>query len=152
MVALQNEKLEADIAFKNAELASSAMHLAKKGELLSKIKNDLTHVTKELQNPQAITVLKQMIKNVGEDDQLEEEWQQFAKHFDNVHRDFLVNLNERHPNLSSNEMKLYANLRKNLTFKEIAQLMNISLRSVEVSRYRLRKSFKYPLPIICLIT
>ncbi len=142
LVTLRNEKLESDIAFKNAELASSAMHLVKKGELLTKIKADLTHVTKELQNPQATTVLKKMIKNVGEDDNMDKEWENFAKHFDTVHSDFLVTLKEKHPDLSGNELKLCANLRMNLSTKEIAQLMNISVRGVEISRYRLRKKLK----------
>jgi DNA-binding CsgD family transcriptional regulator len=142
LVTLRNEKLESDIAFKNAELASSAMHLVKKGELLTKIKADLTHVTKELQNPQATSVLKKMIKNVGEDDNMDKEWENFAKHFDTVHSDFLVTLKEKHANLSGNELKLCANLRMNLSTKEIAQLMNISVRGVEISRYRLRKKLK----------
>jgi DNA-binding CsgD family transcriptional regulator len=100
---LRNEKLEADLNFKNTELASSAMHLVKKGELL------------------------------------DEEWEYFTKHFDKVHSNFIVSLKAIHPNISNNEIKLCAYLRMNLTTKEIAQLMNISVRGVEISRYRLRK-------------
>jgi DNA-binding CsgD family transcriptional regulator len=56
-----------------------------------------------------------------------------------VHSDFVIKLKEKHPNISNNEMKLCAYLRMNLSSKEIAQLMNISVRGVEISRYRLRK-------------
>ncbi len=136
---LQNEKLEADLSFKNAELAAAAMHLVKKGELLTKIKKDLSQVTKDMRNPETIAAIKQVVKKVGDDDKLDEEWETFARHFDAVHSDYLTNLKNKHGNLTSNELKLCANLRMNLSTKEIAQLMNISVRGVEISRYRLRK-------------
>jgi hypothetical protein len=60
------------------------------------------------------------------------------KHFDKVHSDSIEGLKEKHPAISGNELKLCAYLRMNLSTKEIAQLMNISVRG-EISRYRLRK-------------
>lgn len=144
LVALRNEKLEAEINFKNSELASSAMHLVKKGELLAKSKNELTQVMKGLDNAQAISELKKMIKALSEDDNIGKEWESFAKHFNKVHSDFLIAVKEKHPAISSNELKLCAYLRMNLSTKEIAQLMNISVRGVEISRYRLRKKLQIP--------
>ena len=139
LIILKNEKLEAEINYKNAELASSAMHLVKKGELLSKSKTELAHVMKGMDNPQAITEVKKMIKNLSEDDKMDKEWESFSKHFDTVHGDFLTALKNTHNNITGNEMKLCAYLRMNLSTKEIAQLMNISVRGVEIGRYRLRK-------------
>ena len=144
LVALRNQKLESDINFKNSELASSAMHLVKKGELLTKVKGELTQVMKRLDNEQAISELKKMIKTLSDDDQVDKEWENFAKHFDTVHSDFVVKLKEKHPAVTGNEMKLSAYLRMNLSTKEIAQLMNISVRGVEISRYRLRKKLGIP--------
>lgn len=142
LISLRNEKLEADINFKNSELASSAMHLVKKGELLLKIKTELSKVIKNLENPQAIAELKKVIKSMSEDDNMDKEWENFSKHFDKVQSDFLVELKEKHPNITSNELKLCAYLRMNLSSKEIAQLMNISVRGVEIGRYRLRKKLQ----------
>ena len=144
LVALRNEKLEDDINFKNSELASSAMHLVKKGELLSKIKAELTHMMKGIDNPQAAAELKKLIKSLSEDDNMDKEWEHFSKHFDKVHSDFLLALKEKHPTITPNELKLSAYLRMNLSTKEIAQLMNISVRGVEISRYRLRKKLELP--------
>jgi len=56
-----------------------------------------------------------------------------------VHNNFLTTLKIRFPDLSSTDLKLCAYLRLNLSSKEIAQLMNISLKGVEISRYRIRK-------------
>lgn len=139
LVALRNEKLEAEINYKNSELASSAMHLVKKGELLTNIKTELTQMMKRLNNEQAISELKKMIKSLSEDDNIDKEWENFTKHFDKVHSDFVVRLKEKHPAITGNELKLCAYLRMNLSTKEIAQLMNISVRGVEIGRYRLRK-------------
>jgi DNA-binding CsgD family transcriptional regulator len=139
VVALQNEKLASEINFKNAELASSTMHLVKKGELLSKIKEELAHVLKHIQDKTAIQEIKKVIKSVSDDDKIDQEWETFAKHFDTVHSDFVVTLKKTYPSLTANEVKLCIYLRMNLSSKEIAQLINISVRGVEISRYRLRK-------------
>ena len=139
LVALQNEKLEVEIEYKNSELASSAMHIVKKGELLTKVKSELASIIKKIDNEYAITELKKMVKALNEDENLDQEWEYFTKHFDKVHSDFIVKLKEKHSNISNNELKLCAYLRMNLSTKEIAQLMNISVRGVEISRYRLRK-------------
>jgi len=142
LVNLRNKNLEADINFKNSELASSAMHLVKKGELIAKIKAELTHLMKGLDNMQATAEIKKMLKTLSEDDNMDKEWENFSNHFDKVHSDYLVELKERHPTITPNELKLSAYLRMNLSTKEIAQLMNISGRGVEISRYRLRKKLQ----------
>lgn len=139
LVRLRNEKLQAEIDFKNAELATSAMHLVQKGELLTKVKSELNRLMKILDNDKAINELKKMIKVLSEDDKMDKDWEHFAQHFDKVHRDFVVVLKEKHSTVTGNELKLSAYLRMNLSTKEIAQLMNISVRGIEISRYRLRK-------------
>lgn len=144
IVALQNEKLESEINFKNSELASSTMHLVKKGELLAKIKEELAQVLKHVQDKTAVQEIKKVIKSVSDDDKIDQEWETFAKHFDKVHSDFVVTLKKTYPTLTANEVKLCIYLRMNLSSKEIAQLMNISVRGVEISRYRLRKKLAIP--------
>jgi len=144
LVALSNEKLEADIHHKNSELASSAMHLVKKGEFVSRLKTELSHVMKGLNDTRAEADIKKIVKSISEYDNSDREWENFAIHFDKVQSDFISALKEKHPGVSNNEIKLSAYLRMNLTTKEIAQLMNISVRGVEVSRYRLRKKLELP--------
>jgi DNA-binding CsgD family transcriptional regulator len=139
LVALRNEKLQAEIDYKNSELATSAMHLVQKGEILARIKGELNQVMKAVDNEKAVSELKKMTRVLSEDDKVDKDWEHFAQHFDKVHSDFVSRLKEKHSNLTGNELKLCAYLRMNLSSKEIAQLMNISLRGVEISRYRLRK-------------
>lgn len=96
-------------------------------------------MSKGIEKPEAVADLKKMIKTLNEDENMDKEWENFSSHFDKVHSDFLVALKEKHPAITPSELKLSAYLRMNLSTKEIAQLMNISVRGVEIGRYRLRK-------------
>ncbi len=142
IIKLQNEKLEIEIAHKNTELASSAMHLLQKGELLTNLKDELKRLSKNTKEEKTIDQYKKIIRILSEDDRVEQDWKHFAHHFDAVHSNFLMALKKKHPSLSPNQLKLCAHLRMNLTSKEIAQLLNISVRGVEISRYRLRKKLE----------
>jgi DNA-binding CsgD family transcriptional regulator len=63
----------------------------------------------------------------------------FAIHFDELNDDFLKKIKKAYPELTNSDLKVCAYLKLNLSTKEIAQLLNISLRGAEVSRYRIRK-------------
>jgi len=139
IVKLRNEKLEAEIQHKNNELASVAMHLVQKGELIGKIKDQVVRMKSQAETNPENDGFKKIIRVISEEDRIDKQWEQFTMHFDNVHSDFLTSLKAKFPNLSTNELKLCAYLRMNLSTKEIAQLMNISPRGVEIGRYRLRK-------------
>ena len=94
LIALRNEKLQSEIDYKNSELAMSAMHLVQKGELITKLKSELSTVMKSVDNDKAAVEIKKMIKVLGEDDKMDKDWDHFAQHFDKVHSDFLVLLKE----------------------------------------------------------
>ncbi len=138
------EKLEADLQFKNKELAIATMHLVQKGEILQTVQENLNHILEKSTNPAVKKDVQQLLNLLNFDATLNEDWAQFAYHFDQVHVDFLKRLREKHPQLSNIDHKLCAYLKMNLTTKEIAPLMNISVRGVEASRYRLRKKLGLP--------
>ncbi|HEY0732453.1 MAG TPA: LuxR C-terminal-related transcriptional regulator, partial [Chitinophagaceae bacterium] len=140
----RNEKLEAEIQHKNTELASTAMHLVQKGELLGKVKEQMLKLKKHSDGDKDADDLKKILRTLSEEDKMDQQWEQFSVHFDRVHSDFLAVIKAKYPTLSANELKTCAYLRMNLSTKEIAQLMNISVRGVEISRYRLRKKLGLP--------
>jgi ligand-binding sensor domain-containing protein/DNA-binding CsgD family transcriptional regulator len=139
IVKLRNEKLRADIRHKNSELASTTMHLVQKSEILQKIKADLGELTKLKEKDQLQSKIKQIERAIDADVRLDKNWERFESHFDQVHENFFKNLRAKFPNLTPKDQKLCAYLRMNLSTKEIAPLLNISVRGVEISRYRLRK-------------
>lgn len=142
VVKLKNEKLEREIEFKNSELTTTAMHLVQKEEFLLKIKGELQQLNKNGKEKTDQVELKKLLRTLTEEEKLDEEWEQFAAHFDKVHGDFLIKLKEKYADLKPHELKLCAYLRMNLSSKEIARLMSISVRGVEISRYRLRKKMQ----------
>ena len=141
IIRLQNEKLEAEIQLKNTELASTTFNLIQKGEMLVKVKEEFVRMKREHDVDKESDDYKKIIRMLG-DDKMKKNWEQFAVHFDKVHNDFLVTLKNQYPNLTPSELKLCAYLRLNLSSKEIAQIMNISIKSVELARYRLRKKLQ----------
>ena len=141
---IQTEKLEGEIQFKNQELATATMHLVQKGEILLTVQEALRNILDKQTNPAVRKEVQQLLNLLNFDKQLDEDWSQFALHFDKVHVDFLQRLRSQFPQLSINDHKLCAYLRLNLNTKEIAPLMNISVRGVEASRYRLRRKLGLP--------
>jgi ligand-binding sensor domain-containing protein/DNA-binding CsgD family transcriptional regulator len=142
IVKLQNDKLESDVLFKNRELANATMHLVERGKLMSKIREELVQVLKHLQQPAISDSFKSIMRLLNDAEKSDDDWENFAVHFDEVHSNFLSSLKNKYPVLSATDLKLCAYLRMNLSSKEIAQLMNISLKGVEVSRSRLRKKLQ----------
>ena len=133
----ENEKLQQDIENKNRELAISTMSLIKKNEFLNDIKDELKS-TPEQKN------LKSVIKIIDKNLNNTDDWKFFEEAFNNADKDFLKKIKSKHPDLTPNDLKLCAYLRLNLSSKEIAPLLNISSKSVEVKRYRLRKKMDLP--------
>lgn len=134
LMKLRNEQLSQDVDNKNRELAVSTMSLNSKNELLAFIKEDLKK-TSQNDSTNIKSVISTINKNITEEDS----WNVFKEAFDNADKDFLKRIKQLHPLLTPNDLRLCAYLRLNLSSKEIAPLFNISVRSVEIKRYRLRK-------------
>ncbi|WP_439129391.1 triple tyrosine motif-containing protein [Polaribacter sp.] len=136
IIKLNNDKLRNDIESKNRELASSTMNMIKKNEFLSTIKTELVDGG-EKNIPKVIKIIDKNLNN-------SDDWKMFQEAFNNADKNFLKKVKDKHPNLTPNDLRLCAYLRLNLSSKEIAPLLNISPRSVEVKRYRLRKKMNLP--------
>ena len=132
LMRFNNEKLRQDIENKNRELGISTMSLIKRNEFLNQIKKELISVDDSKQLKRVIKIIDQNLNN-------NDDWHLFEEAFNNADKDFLKKVKTLHPELTSNDLRLCAYLRLNLSSKEIAPLLNISSRSVEVKRYRLRK-------------
>lgn len=141
---LQNEKLESELRHMNNELATSTMHLLNKNEFITGLKGNLDHLVRKTQSEELKKELHRISKQIEQNISADDDWEHFQFHFDRVHGDFSNRFKATFPTLSPQEIKLSAYLRMNLSSKEIAQLLNISVRGVEISRYRLRKKLQLP--------
>jgi DNA-binding CsgD family transcriptional regulator len=145
IMRLKNEQLEVDIRHKSQELANSAIHLARKNEILIELKEDLLRLFGKTGFPDAVTMKRTLLElnakiddNIHEDDSLHK----FEENFDLVHNNFISRLAGQYPSLSMTERKMCAYIKMQLSSKEIAPLLNISIRGVETTRYRLRKKLR----------
>ncbi len=139
IMRLQNEKLEADLTFKSKELAGSTMSIIKKNEILAEIKKELTEQKEKLAAQYPNKYYEKLMKMIDSNLSSEDDWLVFQSNFDRIHENFFRSLKSHYPDLTSTDLKFCAYLRLNLNTKEIANLMNISVKGVEVGRYRLRK-------------
>ncbi|WP_316811155.1 two-component regulator propeller domain-containing protein [Pedobacter heparinus] len=144
IIKLQTEKLQADLAGKSRELANSAMSLVYKNELLQKLSQEILKLKDGNGKPLAEEQLRKIQKVIDEGMNDERDWNLFEHSFNEAHESFFKKLKANHPDLVPNDLKLCAYLRMNMSSKEMASLLNISLRGVEIRRYRLRKKLDVP--------
>ncbi len=139
IIRLKNIKLQTEVEHNNAVLASNTMNLLQKRELLNKIKDEILAVQEETEPEKRTKNIRRIIKIINEQLEINDDWERFSLYFDKSNNDFLKILKENFPLLTPADLKLSAYLRLNLSTKAIADLLNLSIRGVESSRYRLRK-------------
>lgn len=139
IIELQNEKLINEVIYKNKELANASMHLVERNDALIKIKNELNQLHKKASGSHDLQKAIQLVNDI---EKTNSDWESFSTHFDEVANDFLKKLKQQFPQLTNADLKICAYLKLNLSSKEIAQLMNLAVRGVEISRYRLRKKLQ----------
>lgn len=140
---LQRDNYEKDLAFKKQELTGHALQIVQKNELLSNLKRNISEMEENaaMESRSDYRKLRTMINGSAQTDK---EWENFNRHFEQVHHDFLSRLKTDHPTLTNNDLRLSAMLKLNLNTKEVATILNISPESVKKARYRLRKKLDLP--------
>ncbi|SDI57394.1 helix-turn-helix and ligand-binding sensor domain-containing protein [Winogradskyella thalassocola] len=132
LIQVKNKNLQQNIENKNRELGMATMNLVKRNELLNNIKG-------ELSKSKTLSEVGKVVKLINSSINDTNDWELFEEAFNNVDKDFMKKIKSIHPSITPNDLRLCAYLRLNLSSKEIAPLLNISHKSVEVRRYRLRK-------------
>ena len=141
-ITLENSSLSNKLEFKHRELLSLALNIVEQQEYLTYIHNKL----KETQKVQDITEVNKRINDllisIKQKMRSTDLVESFYVKIEQLHQNFTRRLVDKFPDLSEKEQRLVKLLRLGLSSKEISPLLNISLKSVEISRYRLRKKLK----------
>ncbi|RTY73205.1 histidine kinase [Flavobacterium sp. LS1R10] len=125
--------LELELQTKSSEVAGKSLSIAKQSEMIERIQGILD-------SESDFNKLKSDIKKTIKINAVNKhEWETFENNLNQIHNEFIVKLAKKYPNLTSKDIKLCIYLKMNLSSKEIAPMMNISFRGVELQRYRLRK-------------
>lgn len=144
IMVLENEQLETEVRFKSKELANMVINNIDKNEVLMRVKNELQNIQNEASQKIPKKYYNRLMKLIEQNLSTEDDWKVFELNFNKAYEGFFKKLKAKHASLTPNDLRLSAYLRMNLSSKDIAPLLNISVRSVEVSRYRLRKKIDLP--------
>lgn len=132
---LEKEKFQAEIDHKNAELANSTLCLVNKNEILGEIKEKLISTPKN-------EALHEVVQFINAHTDIDQDWKKFKLTFDEVHPGFFDRLQQQFPQLTEHDLRLSSYLRINLSSREIAGLMNVTLDATNKGRQRLRKKLE----------
>lgn len=140
---MEEKRMKEDLLTKANELATSTMNLLRKNEELIDIQEELGKVERmvrtEEKSEKILSQLGEIRDGIDSNIRHDEDWKRFEKNFDIVYDEYLTRLGNAYPELTLGDKKLCAYLKMGLSSKEIAPLMNLTFRSVEMTRYRLRK-------------
>lgn len=141
-ITLENSSLSNKLEFKHRELVSFALSIVEQQEYLTYIHSKLKEIQK-IQEPSDIhNRINDLLISTKQKMRSTDQVESFYLKVEQLHQNFTKRLLDKFPEMSEKEQRLIKLLRLGFSSKEIAPLLNISLKSVEISRYRLRKKLK----------
>jgi DNA-binding CsgD family transcriptional regulator len=139
IVEIRNESLQNQIRNKSQELSNIAINVVRKNEILEEIRDELQQVKDEMGQQLPNMHYNKLLNSIERNVSGKEDWKLFEDNFNEVHDEFFQRLKKINPSVTPSELRLAACLRMNLATKEMAPALGISVRGVEIKRYRLRK-------------
>ncbi len=133
---IEKENFKNEINSKKRVLATITESIIKKNEIIIILKNELNRIVKNYPDEY---ISKKLLKVANESISNNRDWKVFEESFNDLHEDFLKKLVCKYPKLTSKDLKLCAYIKTGYTSKEIAPLLGITVRGIEIQRYRLRK-------------
>ncbi len=146
LVQLKNEQLELELKHKGSQLADSTVNLIRKNDMLQLLDEHMSELSESIrrEDPKAkqMKVIREIRQEIATNIEDDSQWNRFEENFNLVYDNFLQKLTDRYPVLKLSDRKLCAYLRMGLSSKEMASLLNTSVRSIETARYRLRRKLE----------
>ena len=146
LMQLKNDQQEMELKHKSSQLADSTMSLIRKNDMLQQMDERMEELSESVrrEDPKAklVNLIRDIRKEISDNVQDDENWDKFEQNFNLVYDNMLNKLAARFPLLKLPDRKLCAYLKMGLSSKEIASLLNTSVRSIETARYRLRKKLE----------
>lgn len=136
--SLLQENLEHKLEFRMKELTNLALFISQRtsiyGDLTKSFKSlNFTNINQIKKDINALVKEYEFKLNINED------IQRFHTNVETLQSDFLFRIKEKYPHLTNKDVQLAVQVKLKLSSKEISNINNISLNSVEISRHRLRK-------------
>ncbi len=143
LAKLRSKQLEVELKHKSSELSDSAMNLVRKNDMLQAIDQNMEQLSESVRREETKARLVKKIGDIRKEIKMhmndDDNWNKFEENFNLVYDNFSQKIMEAFPQLKKSDLKLCVYLRMDLSSKEMASLLNTSVRSIETARYRLRK-------------
>jgi DNA-binding CsgD family transcriptional regulator len=138
LLADERNKLLTETAAQSRQLTSFALQMTDRNRVLQDIKTQLNEI-QALLSPTQKKDINKVIRFVQHNTEQTEDWERFKLFFEHTSPHFFTHLYEHYPDLSKNDYRLLALLALQLSTKDIATILAISVASVNTARYRLRR-------------
>lgn len=137
---LEKERLKNEIEQQNRQLTSQALTISSRNEVVEEIIEAIVNQPEISNNTKLVNSIKDLKIQLKSNNQ----WDSFFKHFEGVNQNFITTLKERHPDLSSSEIRFICYVYMNLSHKEMATILNISPESCRKRKERISKKLNLP--------
>ena len=138
----RQDDLGKELKFRQGEMVTMAMSIIRKNEFLNNLKREVVNIKSMVRDQETRLGLNKLSLMITQDLSIDRDREKFQMSINEQHSNFIHKLTESFPSMTENEKRLASLLRLNLSSKEIASILNISPKSVEMNRYRLRKKLK----------
>jgi len=136
------DDLGRELKFRQGEMVTMAMSIIHKNEFLDNLKKEVVKIKSGVKDQETRVSLNKLSLMIMQDLSIDRDREKFQMHINEQNSNFIHRLADSFPSMTDNEKRLASLLRLNLSSKEIASILNISPKSVEMNRYRLRKKLK----------
>ncbi len=134
----ENKQLQSEIASKKRDLSDFAISLTQNQEWARELADKINHIKLANAKEQA-ALLNEMEQDIHNKITVDAQTHEFYERLDKLSDSFYSELTRKFVKLSKNEIRLCSLIRLKMDSRSIATLQNITLASLNTSRYRLRK-------------
>ena len=142
LMSIRNEQLEESVLLKSKELATYSLIEARRNNVLKHLSEELSRIYYSDRPGIHKKDYDRLMEIIRDGEFTEDNWNHFFTNFDLIHKSFFRSLKAMHGDLTPNDLRLCAYLRLNMSTKEIANIMGITVKGAEVAKYRLRKKLQ----------
>ncbi|VXB89555.1 conserved hypothetical protein [Flavobacterium sp. 9AF] len=140
IVLLEQESLKNEIQIKNQKILSRALYISGRNQLLQDIIKSFVSLSNITDNDGIIKKIKTLEEHLKTDD----DWDNYVRHFDEVNQGFIKRLTQKHPDLTTTDIRYLSYIYMNLDTKEIATMLNITPVACRKRKERIEKRLELP--------
>jgi len=129
------------ITYKEREAITNSLKSIEHKQFIEYLKKDLEKINSNNKSENFLDILK-VIKQIDYNLEQLNEWEDLKNHFNSVHSGFFERIHIEFPSLTQSELKHCSLIKLHLSTKEISKILYINPRSVQASRYRIKKKLQ----------